>query len=276
MLESPLRGIGLILEASEVLSQVQLQDDRTSGSPTTRVQLAISLASVGTAVCYVIVRFLCTRFYDQLGVTPEEAGLGQTELLAASVGLLVVVAFCCGIILYLVLLLVAFLHYMVAIEKLLKWLSDLLVAALKIRAKASTTASATADAEPVAELVGAAWKDIQLAIHRWWARFPIVLVFSILVVSIFVGLTAPYQAQAVLEGHAVGDWTTPWRVVPATVRWVRQAPAPDPLPVGHCVMYLGRADRTTALYDVNARSVVRVPSGEVVVTVKTSTDRCYG
>ena len=42
-----------------------------------RVQLIVGLTSSGVAVAYVALRFAYTRFYDALGVAPEDLGLSQ-------------------------------------------------------------------------------------------------------------------------------------------------------------------------------------------------------
>jgi hypothetical protein len=70
--------------------------ETTEAAPSTRersrwLEGGLALASLGTAVAYVALRGASVLFYDALGVTPEELGLGEVELLARSVGLLVIV-----------------------------------------------------------------------------------------------------------------------------------------------------------------------------------------
>jgi hypothetical protein len=65
----------------------------------------------------------------------------------------------------------------------------------------------------------------------------------------------------------------PWRADPATVRWLHETPANDPLS-GRCLMYLGQANGIAVLYDVQSRRVVRVPASEVVILVETGSERC--
>jgi hypothetical protein len=55
------------------------------------IQGALALGSLGAACAYAVLRSASILFYDGLGVTPEDVGLGQANLLVRSAGLLVIV-----------------------------------------------------------------------------------------------------------------------------------------------------------------------------------------
>lgn len=221
--------------------------DRTSVW-SNRVQLVAGLASVGVAVAYVALRLAYTRFYDALGVAPEDLGLGKVDLLARSAGLVVAVALA-GVFLLEV---AAF----VAIP-----IATALVFFKRAPEDTGKPEQSTSAAGPRRR---PAW------VRRWWK---VGAAISVALVVVPITLLAPRVARQVEQGKAYRDWTVPWRADPATVRWLRQPPAGDPLS-GRCVMYLGQANGIAVLYDVRSRRVVRIPSSEVVILIDTSADSC--
>jgi hypothetical protein len=204
-----------------------------------RVQLVAGLASVGVAAAYVALRFAYTRFYDTLGVAPEDLGLGKVDLLVRSAGLVLASALT-GVVLLELAVFVVFL--IVAAPVILK---------------------GTLDARP---RLRRAW------FTRGWKAGAVA---SVALVVALVTVGGPSVARLVEQGKAYRDWTVPWRADPATVTWLRQPPAGDPLS-GRCVMYLGQANGIAVLYDVGSRRVVRVPSSEVVILIETSAHSCQG
>jgi hypothetical protein len=215
-----------------------------------RVQLVAGLASVGVAVAYVALRLAYTRFYDTLGVAPEDLGLGKVDLLVRSAGLVVLFALA-G---FLLLEVAAFAAGLITVA---------LVFFKGIRQDTKKTEQGTPVAVPRRRPAWAA---------RWWK---VGAAISVALVVVLITALAPRAARFVEQGKAYRDWTLPWRADPATVRWLRQPPAGDPLN-GRCVMYLGQANGIAVLYDVRYRRVVRVPSSEVVILIETSADSCQG
>lgn len=283
-----------------------------------RLELVVGLTSLLVAVAYVALRFAYTRFYDALGVAPEEVGLGQVDLLVRSVGLAVVFVVMGALALELVAVAVAcFLALRVLprtgqiIEMLLEDLkgrpkpSALLVgvgivswvglpllprtapgligyvpfalvltgAVLMYRRRRGLT-HLVSDARATRQTIRLGLFTAFAGIARWWkVGAATVTAASVVLLFALVALTAPNASRLVQEGRAYRDWAVPWRADPATVYWIHQRPADDPLS-GRCLMYLGHANGIAVLYDARTRRVVRVPSGEVVVLIETSADRC--
>jgi hypothetical protein len=210
--------------------------------------LAAGLASLGLAVAYVALRFAYTRFYDTLGVAPEDLGLGKIDLLVRSVGLVVTFALA-GVLL----LEVAAFAFVLITPVLL-----VLKGVSKDR-KRPEQGTSTVRSRRRPAWAGRGWKAGAVA--------------SVALVAVLVTVLGPGAARRVEQGKAYRDWTVPWRADPAIVRWLHQPPGGDPLS-GRCVMYLGQANGIAVLYDVRSHQVVRVPSSEVVILINTSADSC--
>ena len=219
-----------------------------------RVQLVAGLASVGVAVAYVAVRLAYTSFYNTLGVAPEDLGLGKVDLLVRSAGLLALFALA-GVLLLEV---AAFVAMLVAV----------LMAAAQVFFKRAPedTRKPEQDTPAAGPRRRPAWAK------RWWMAGAAI---SVALVVVLIAVLAPLAARRVEQGKAYRDWTVPWRADPATVRWLHQPLAGDPLS-GRCVMYLGQANGISVLYDVRSRRLVRIPSSEVVILIDTSADSCQG
>jgi hypothetical protein len=214
------------------------------------VQLVAGLTSVGVAVAYVALRLAYTRFYDTLGVAPEDLGLGKVDLLVRSAGLVVLFA----------------LTGVVLLEVAASVVVPIAIALVFFKGMRKDTKKPEQGTPAAGPRRRPAWTA------RWWKAGAAI---SVALVVVLVTVTAPSVARHVEQGKAYRDWTLPWRADPATVRWLRQPPAGDPLS-GRCVMYLGQANGIAVLYDVRSRRVVRVPSSEVVILIETSADSCQG
>jgi hypothetical protein len=56
-----------------------------------------------------------------------------------------------------------------------------------------------------------------------------------------------------------------WRAQQVTISWLRRPPDALTEAMAHCLMYLGKADGVTVLFDVDTKTVHRLPTGELVV-----------
>jgi hypothetical protein len=94
---------------------------------------------------------------------------------------------------------------------------------------------------------------------------------ALVAVSLLVAeaVRAPRAAEAAKEGDEVAGFPfTAWRAQHATVSWLgptRPAFLADVR--GHCLMYLGQANAIAVLYDVDSGATLRLPTGDLVVSV---------
>jgi hypothetical protein len=209
-----------------------------------------AISAVGV-VLYGLFRIAYAFFYFPLRTTPEEVGYTYTRVIAESlVG---------------------------AIELIL--ISTVLLAAL----------AATAAAGWVVVL--AAWRTLRqrrrplladlrvpvsrrsvARISRWIVAVAVVGVFLCLPVLARWQGSLAQSGQTVRNVYFVGVPYLPVlavQAVPATVAWK----APDgekamPLKPRTCLLYLGKADGTAVFYDVANRDSVRLPAGDIVVTLR--------
>jgi hypothetical protein len=106
----------------------------------------------------------------------------------------------------------------------------------------------------------------------------LVLVLTALVaVSLLVGeaFRAPRAAEAAKKGDEVAGFPfAAWHAQHATISWLgpmRPASLADLR--RHCLMYLGQADGIAVLYDVESAATLRLPTGDLVVSVDDAPDR---
>jgi hypothetical protein len=198
-------------------------------------------------VLYGLLRVAYVFFYLQLRTTPEEVGYGYSRVLSESIA---------G-----------------ALE-----LSAILGAALLVLAMAYYTGRA------LPRLIrpnpaGSRWQALR-SIHaplRWR-----VVVRSLLGGIAIVLLSLPALAwwqgglakngQTVRNVYFVGVPYLPVlavQAVPAEVTWL-DGDEGKPFPLAHreCLMYLGKSDGTSVFYDVRSKESVRLPSGNIAVSLR--------
>jgi hypothetical protein len=282
-----------------------MADSRPDGRPVRtnfeRWQLAVAVVPFLVAVAYAGLRFAYGSFYDQLGVAPEEVGLGQIELLVRSFGLVVVVAILFGVFVALVVVpLLALTGATVGVAatdwmlRELPWWALLPLALVPLALFLLTHGLVIAGLVCVLAVIvyvgaiggyargrgndlptGRALAAVLLSWMSRWGR-PVALVSGALSLALVFALTlslASTTGALVREGWAERDWAVPWRADPATVYWIGPSPALDPVG-GRCLMYLGQANSILVLYDVTARRSVRVPASQVLLAVDPATERC--
>lgn len=126
--------------------------------------------------------------------------------------------------------------------------------------------AADLESEPRAQGVGKPERDRTRLVVR------LVLALTVLVaVSLLVGeaVRAPRAAEAAKEGDEVAGFPfTAWHAQHATVSWLGPAPPASLADVQrHCLMYLGQANGIAVLYDVDSAATLRLPMGDLVVSV---------
>jgi hypothetical protein len=126
--------------------------------------------------------------------------------------------------------------------------------------------AAELESEPRAQGVGKPERD------RTRLVVLLILILTALVaVSLLVGeaIRAPRAAEAAKEGDEVAGFPfTAWRAQHATISWLGPTrPAFLADVQRHCLMYLGQANGIAVLYDVDSAATLRLPTGDLVVSV---------
>jgi hypothetical protein len=258
-------------------------------------------AAAGLFVVQGLYRFIASQFYSQLGVVPEEVGIGFGEsfLMAAVAGSLVVVAafFFSIVALAAFMFLTAvrsahvaaqmwketrghrmnvliYLGHRLAIVAILiagvwwsrasgQWLPALGAGAvIAFLFELSPANPFVSERPPEVEALGSADERHARRVLHLSVFLTIVFALSVFIWQ-FVG--AGLAAANARKGIEVEGPV--WRAHRATVSWL--GPTRPSSLVGieqHCVMYLGQANGVTILYDVDAKATVRVPVSELTVT----------
>jgi hypothetical protein len=116
---------------------------------------------------------------------------------------------------------------------------------------------------------------------RWWRR-SIIMVFLLTMAVVVLTLVGDAQrgAARVQRGEAWrstfgGAPFTSMEARPATVVWASSTP-PSGLELGddHCLLYLGQSNGITVFYDAGAQRSIRLPSGNVIVSVRNEEPAC--
>jgi hypothetical protein len=205
-----------------------------------RENLPIVLTAVGLLV-YGSLRLSAGIFYGRFGFAPEDVGLGYAEILARSLYTLILLTIYGG-----------------------------LVVALALVIAGSTTfvaeALSTAGRPDVRDL--GAKRDFASHVRRFFFLWPFLTMLLVLVLPI---VYAAMEADTVESGHPVrqSDWIYPfaWDAPAALVG------ASGTEMSSRCLIYLGQADGSIALYDPADRTAWRLPtSGTVVRTGGSLTD----
>lgn len=261
---------------------------------------ALTLLSVLGVATYAGLRLAYSGFYDRLGVSPEELGLGQFDLLLRSIGLIGLTAMAAIALAVFIVLLGAALPAATGASQLVNWMLDKAPrwgVVVMIVGGASwfsgmaflpgwlrqylfyAPPAALLLAAPLAYLVfpDLRGKHVERAktmlSHLWLIGAVVVGALSVAVIAATTVILAPAAAQAVQQGRSYRDWSVPWRGDPATVVWLQQPAGKDPLG-GHCLMYLGQANGIDVLYDVDAHRSVRIASASVVLLIDSSGNQC--
>jgi len=261
---------------------------------------ALTLLSILGVATYAGLRLAYSGFYDRLGVSPEELGLGQFDLLVRSIGLIALTGMAAVALAVFIVLFAAAMAAATGASRLVNWMLGKaphwgpVVLIVSLAAWFGGVAflpgwlrqylpyailAAVLLAAPLAYLVfpdlrGKHVEQARTMMSRFWFVGGVVVgALSVASIAAITVVLAPAAAQAVEQGRSYRDWTVPWRGDPATVVWLQPPAAKDPLG-GHCLMYLGQANGIDVLYDVDAHRSVRVASASVVVLIDSSGNQC--
>ena len=206
------------------------------------------LAGTVGLVLYGLLRLAYVFFYLQLRTTPEEVGYSYSRLLSESIAGAVELMLLCGTVV--ALLTVLYRVARIAVRRLTgRWGrrggSD------SLRDRRGSTVRRIAVSSLAA---GAAIVFLSLPALAWW-NGRLAQGGQLVRNVYFVGV--PYLPVLAVQA------------VPADVAW-KDGDKDKPLPLSgrRCLMYLGRADGITVFYDVRTRESVRLPTGDVTVTLR--------
>jgi hypothetical protein len=251
------------------------------------------------------------RFYDALGLTPDEAGLGTAQVLARSV--LGTLALLITISIGTYLLLLPFIPRLAA--------ADLPAATpkpLSREEKLALLVLVVIDAVLLVVVSEIYFRVFPHAVILGWIAFMLLLYalvtfnvkiakswpllriggfrpvlfrvrdfvagFLFCVASVFALVTlvihdiASDQATDAREGKAVRGWSflsmpvLGVRAEPSSVAW--KGTKPTGLVVPECVLYLGRKDNSLVVYDVVRKNTLRLSESDVVVSVRRDRTSC--
>jgi hypothetical protein len=203
------------------------------------VKYAVPLLGVGGAVLFGALRLAYFFFYQQLRATPEETGYGYLEILSSQ---LVGTA-------ELVLLLTAV----------------LVIASLGVRALRNTAARRW---QAVVSLP--AQEAVTRLVQRCGLAALIVVLTCLPMLAWLFGMEASngITVRNIYLLHTIRIPVLAVQASPATVSWTspERLGLPD-LSRRHCLLYLGKADGITVLYDVATQESLRVPSTQIMLNL---------
>jgi hypothetical protein len=219
------------------------------------------------AVAYAVLRTASDAFYGPLGLSPEEAGLDQAQLLARAVGTLLLPLFFAApfAIVALELYGLSAIGEIGSFSRPAQWIGGVVFAASVL------LAVTIAEGFFVGVVVVLCAMGIPKARRSVAGHLPIALIASGLLIVLYLGLLA---AAAILNREAVKDGDglsaidrlyAPWDASVATVRWIGGSPEPPTTKDLPCAMYLGTVDGAVLLYDPRDETLMRIPADKVNV-----------
>jgi hypothetical protein len=210
------------------------------------VREAVPLLGAVGAALYGVLRLSYVFFYLQLRATPEEVGYGYVEVLAGQlVG---------------------------AVELVLILAVLLLIVGACVKGAVVLWSRRT----PTTRRSGTAWR------RDWWARSTLrstaaatlIVLVGLPVIAWSAGADAA-QGFTVRNVYLLGTIRLPVlavQAVPARIQWTASPPeAARGLEERQCLLYLGTAAGTAVFFDVATRESVRVPAGQVAITLQNTT-----
>ncbi len=263
----------------------------------------LAVASLITVIASAFYGLAYARFYDSLDITPEQAGLGPTQILTHSaVGgltltMLIALAICC-----LVVPLVPLRDEVSAKGERGTWIGVVVnagltalgiivifglgsIAELPYQAAVSLAWAPTAfflGASIRLERKGRGVRFVPKPLYFSGDRYLIILVaFAIPTGLLFTGLVTFDEAdrlgrkasngKAVRDPKIIGVPFLGVRVEPALVSWGNTSSVPD---IPRCVFYLGTSSGSDVFYDHRSRSTYHVPADEVTIELRSDMSSC--
>jgi hypothetical protein len=224
----------------------------SEGSKAGRVALALKdyagLTGVLGVVLYALLRIAYAFFYIRLRTTPEEVGYGYSRVISESI------AGAVELVLLIAILITALgvLYYLGRITLLRFLRRSHQPRVLEILREPPLPIVRRVAARSVA--IGAAAVFLALPALAWWQG----------------GLAQ--RGQTVRNVYFIGIPYLPIlavQAVPAEVTWKdKESDKPLSLSDRKCLMYLGQSNGTTVFYDVRTHDSLRLPSGDITVTLR--------
>jgi hypothetical protein len=250
------------------------------------------------------------RFYDDLGLTPEEAGLSTAQILARSVLGTLTLLVTISVSVYLLLLpfiprlaaadvtptlakplsrrekLALFVLVLVDgsllaivadkyVDALPHWVT---IAAIALLALACAAVTLTFKARATWPPLSVGFRPLMLRARDFVGGFLVCVALTFALVTLVIHRIADDQARDARQGKAVRGWSflqlpvLGVRAEPADLAWKAK---PNGLAVPQCVLYLGRRDSSLVVYDVVRKNTLRLSASDVVVSVRRDRTSCY-
>lgn len=246
-------------------------------------KIATPIFLVVAAVTYAILRFFYERFYAKFGVTPEQVGLGRTELLTQSVAGPVMLLLIVAMVVALLVVIFAVFYGGTLAFLYVGVLQDFIRAFRALRKKQSFRDALFERNQTVLEEL----QEVGARLRRRLRKLPVFTVALSLVTGLWaVGFDLSRGsriADDVLErgraGHPVVDGVGPFKATvlnvhaePLAVQWKsRDVPPAFQGTNADCLMYLGENEGIVVAYDVRSRRSMRFSSSDAVILVSTDT-----
>jgi hypothetical protein len=244
-------------------------------------QHALLILGALAAGIYALLRLAYLHFYYAFNVAPEEVGLGRAELLSQAL---------IGPVLFVLL---------VIVSSILITVAYFLVEATAYLARRRFKSLRKLRREPDSDQVDPSSDDhvklptvptMVLRESLNMRRLPIFALMLIIVLTIGLFTQAYHAADGVKKGYTIttvnygiGRYNLPVLNIVAwyaTIEWKPADKAPSMLrdhPA--CIIYLGKANGTTVVYNVRTKATIRFSSGDAVIAVHPSVERlnasCY-
>jgi hypothetical protein len=266
-----------------------------------------TLLTIGGSAFFGLAYF---RFYDALGLTPDEAGLGTAQILARSVlgtlALLITISVAVYLFFlpfiprlaaadlpaatpkplsrgekYAVVTLVAIdglllaLVFVIYFRPLDLWFVLVQLALLLLAYVFVTFNVRIAVARPRLRMQ---FRPVLFRMRDFVSGFLFCVASMFTIVTLIIHSVASDQARDARQGNAVRGWSflsmpvLGVRAEPARVTWIGSRPKGLLLP--RCVLYLGRSDSSLAVYDVVRKDTLRLSASDVVVSVRRDRTSC--
>lgn len=249
---------------------------QTVGQAVRRYAPRVLSATGGLAVvAYVVLRIAAGDFYARFGVSPEDVGIGQADLLARSAGI-AVIALLIAVLVAVGFALIAEVVRLRSRERRRGCLVSFLVCALGgllysvLRPISETAGTIAVDVLVWAAVLGLAL-GVVLRVWREPARGPVLYAFAaafalsagLSVAVLFV--TASTGRRVVSRGEGISDWAEPWQATVVTLESVDPGAVPPNVARLPCGVYLGSGSGKAIVVDPVNHETLWIPADRVIL-----------
>jgi hypothetical protein len=240
------------------------------------------------AVTYALLRAASDQFYAPLGLSPEDVGLGHTELLGRALGAFLVPLVFAGLLLALWAAVVGLGDFDRAVDRAKRgrFRTAVTIAGVLLLAVIVITPVVGVSLLLVPVLGFGIYGLWRTSISPGLVRVVGVVVASLAVLgTALLVLIARTSADAVRDGRGLTGldrFALPWEASVVEVRWLGEPGSPpgpkltsgSPEDVA-CAVYLGAHDGLVVLVNPLDDTTLRLPAGDVTLTTFTPTDKQY-